>query len=186
MMAEGLRPSAEFCRFVDQVRIGRSVVAHTIEADEGEREALASRLGLLSLDELYAEIGLSCTSGGLVRLKARFKARYLQSCVVTLQPVHRELDEEFELFFREDATLSGTGALESMIGDEVWPEPLNQGRVDMGEAVSQQLALALDPYPRAPGAVFEATAERFIDAQQANPLAEVGKLKPFGRQKDIS
>jgi hypothetical protein len=26
------------------------------------------------------------------------------------------------------------------------------GRIDLGEAVAQQLAIALDPYPRAPGA----------------------------------
>lgn len=183
-MAEGLESGAEFCRFVDCARIGRSVETHTIEADEGERKALADRLDLLSLDWLNARIGLSRDSEGLVRLKARFKARCVQSCVVTLQPVHQELDEEFELFFKEDTSLNGIGALEVTIEDELWPEPPNQGRIDIGEAVSQQLALALDPYPRAPRAVFEATAERVIEAEQASPLAEIGNLMPFGRRED--
>lgn len=183
-MAEGLEPSAEFCRFVECARIGRSVETHVIEADEGERRALADRLDLLSLDGLKARLGLSRNSEGLVRLKAKFKARCVQSCIVALQPVYQVLDEEFELFFKEDAGLNENGSLEVTIEDELWPEPFNQGRIDIGEAVSQQLALALDPYPRAPGAVFESTVERVIEAEQASPLAEIGKLMPFGRRED--
>lgn len=183
-MAEGLEPGAEFSRLVDYESLGRPIETHTIEADEAERKALADRLGLLSLDRLNAKIGLSRTTDGLVRLTAKFEARCVQSCVVALQPVHQELDEEFELFFKEDAGLNGIGALEVTIDDELWPEPLIQGRIDIGEAVSQQLALALDPYPRAPGAVFQPTAERVVEADQANPLAEIGKLMPFGRQED--
>ncbi len=183
-MAEGLESGAEFCRFVDCARIGRSVETHVIEADEGERKALADRLDLLSLEGLSARIGLSRNSEGLLRLKAKFKARCVQSCIVTLQPVHQEVDEEFELFFKEDAGLNENGVLEVTIEDDLWPEPLDQGRIDIGEAVSQQLALALDPYPRTLGAVFEATVERVIEAEQASPLAEIGELMPFGHRED--
>lgn len=183
-MAEGLEPGAEFCRFVECARIGRSVETHVIEADEGERKALAERLDLLRLDGLKARIGLSRSSEGLIRLKAKFKAKCVQSCIVALQPVSQELDEEFELFFKEDAGLNEKTVLEVTIEDELWPEPFNQGRIDIGEAVSQQLALALDPYPRASGAVFEATAGRIIEAEQVGPLAEIGKLMPFGRRDD--
>ena len=38
------------------------------------------------------------------------------------------------------------------------PEPLGDGQVDAGEIVTQQLALALDPYPRAPGSALTAEA----------------------------
>jgi hypothetical protein len=34
-------------------------------------------------------------------------------------------------------------------------EPFEGDAIDIGEAVAQQLALALDPYPRAPGASLE-------------------------------
>ncbi len=183
-MAEGFESDAEFSRMVDCARLGRSIEAHTIEADEGERKILADRLGLLSLDRLHAKIALSRAPDGLVKLGAKFEARCLQSCVVALQPVYQEIDEEFEVFYAEGADLNGVGTLELTIEDELWPEPLNQGRIDMGEAVSQQLALALDPYPRAFGAVFEATAGRAIEVKPANPLAEIGKLMPFGRQED--
>lgn len=183
-MAEGLESGAEFSRLVDCTRLGRSAETHAIEASEDERRALAKRLGLVSLERLYATAYLSRNADGLVRLKASFEAGYLQSCVVTLQPVHQELDEKFELFFKEGADLNDSKALEVTIEDELWPEPFKEGSVDIGEAVSQQLALALDPYPKAPGALFEAAAERVIEAEQANPLAEIGKLLPFGRQED--
>ncbi len=183
-MAKGLEPGAEFSRLVDCASLGPPIEMHTIEADEAERKALADRLGLLSLDRLNAKIGLSRTSDGLVRLKAKFKARCVQSCVVALRPVHQELNEEFELFFKDDANPNSIGSLEVTIDDELWPEPLVQGRIDIGEAVSQQLSLTRDPYPRAPGAVFEATAERAVEAGLANPLAEIGKLMPFGRKED--
>lgn len=183
-MAEGLESGAEFSRLVDCTRLSRSAETHAIEASEGERKALAGRLGLVSLGRLYAKVDLTRNADGLVRLKADFEARYLQSCIVTLQPVHQELAEKFELFFKEDAGLNDNKALEVTIEDELWPEPLKEGSVDIGEAVSQQLALALDPYPKAPGAVFEAEAERVVEAERANPLAEIGKLMPFGRRED--
>ncbi len=34
-------------------------------------------------------------------------------------------------------------------------EPFDGDAIDIGEAVAQQLALALDPYPRAPGVSLE-------------------------------
>ena len=34
------------------------------------------------------------------------------------------------------------------------PEPVGPQGIDLGEAVAQQLAIALDPYPRAPGAAL--------------------------------
>ena len=36
---------------------------------------------------------------------------------------------------------------------------MRAGTIDLGEAAAEQLALALDPYPRAPGAVLEMEEE---------------------------
>ena len=35
-------------------------------------------------------------------------------------------------------------------GDDETVEPLEGGKIDIGEAVAQELALALDPFPRVP------------------------------------
>ena len=61
------------------------------------------------------------------------------------------------------------------------PEPIADGRIDLGEAVVQQLAIALDPYPRAPGAELPAQ----YSAEEANgsrddavtPFAALGRLR---------
>jgi hypothetical protein len=52
--------------------------------------------------------------------------------------------------------------------------PAEAGAVDMGEALAQQLSLALDPYPRAPGAELPAEA---TDGGAHGPFAALAKLK---------
>ena len=45
---------------------------------------------------------------------------------------------------------------------------------DLGTPLREELALAIDPYPRAPGVAFEAPAD---DGQRESPFAALGKLK---------
>jgi uncharacterized metal-binding protein YceD (DUF177 family) len=132
-----------------------------IEANAAERTALARRFGLLSLDELRAEGTLETIAGGEVAvLTARFAARLSQACVVTLEPVPAVIEDSFTLEYA-----SGQGAVSedreiALDMEEVDPpEPLINGVVDVGEAVAEHLALALDPYPRAPGARFAESSD---------------------------
>ena len=55
------------------------------------------------------------------------------------------------------------------------PEPLGDGLVDVGEIVTQQLALALDPYPRAPGSELPAEAAPATPAE--SPFRALAALK---------
>ncbi len=59
------------------------------------------------------------------------------------------------------------------------PEPVGPGGIDLGEAVAQQLALALEPYPRAPGAALpEEPCARTGGARAAEgPFAALESLK---------
>jgi hypothetical protein len=54
--------------------------------------------------------------------------------------------------------------------------PSENGVVDLGEAVAEQLALALDPYPRAPGAAMP--EETDDAAAERHPMAALAKLRP--------
>ena len=47
------------------------------------------------------------------------------------------------------------------------PEPLGPEGLDLGEAVVQQSAISLDPYPRADGATLEALGWRGEDRDDA-------------------
>jgi len=66
---------------------------------------------------------------------------------VTLDPVPGHVEDEFALLFADEA--EDAGALDPN-ADPI--EPLVDGRIDIAEAVAQQLSLAIDPYPRAPAA----------------------------------
>jgi uncharacterized metal-binding protein YceD (DUF177 family) len=138
---------------------------HRIEATAAERTALARRFGLRALESLSAEVRLAPLGRGL-RLDAALEADVVQECVVTLQPVPNHVSERFALVYGE--------APASPDEDSV-VEPLENETIDIGEAVAQQLSLALNPYPRAPGAAVDRrwTGEDTVEG----PFAALAKLK---------
>ena len=143
--------ATEFSRVIDVPRAAGRGATHRIAADADERAALAERFGLVSLDRLEAELRIERLPGGLVRLAASLDADVVQSCVVTLEPVANRVEETFTLLFGK-----GDAAREVVLdGEEETVEPLDGDRIDIGEAVAQQLSLALDPFPRTPGASVE-------------------------------
>lgn len=155
----------EFSRPVDVDRLPADEALFDIAATPSEREALARRFALLRLDRLEAQVRLKRLAGGLLRLSATVSAAVVQSCVVTLEPVPGELEDRFALIYGSAGNALGEATLG---GEEELVEPLPSGFLDIGEAVAQQLSLALDPYPRAPG------------AEMAEPPAPGGeKLSPF-------
>jgi uncharacterized metal-binding protein YceD (DUF177 family) len=158
-MAASPEPQPEFSRLVPVDRLGEAEITEEISAEPGERAALARRFGLLSLDRLSATLRLERAGArNLVRIAGRLAAEVTQACVVTLEPVSARLEKDFTLLYDLDAAAQGEaeGAREVIVEPEAEepPEPVGQHGIDLGEAVAQQLAIALDPYPRAPGAAL--------------------------------
>ncbi len=148
----------------------------TLYAEAEELAAAAARLGLPSVDAIEAALSVS-RSGSRVRVRGQFHASVEQICVVSLEPfptvVADEIDEEFLLADHSDD-------LEIDLDPEaVTAEPLSGDQLDLGEIVIQNLALALDPHPRAEGA---ALSDLEYDAERANmadkPLAALANLRP--------
>jgi uncharacterized metal-binding protein YceD (DUF177 family) len=142
----------EFSRPLALDMLGEGGRTVEIEADEIERAALARRFGLIAIDRLTAEAtlrraGLSVTATG------RIAASVTQSCVASGVPVPQKVDEPFEIVFRpqpdDDVRPDEEVELDEGELDTVFYEG---DAVDLGEAVAETLALALDPYPRAPDA----------------------------------
>jgi len=152
----------EFSRRVELARLGALEAIYPISADAAEREALVRRFDLLSLDRLEAKIRLQRLAGGMVRLSGWLGADVVQACVVSLEPVASMLDWDFTVLY--GSTEPGKTVMVDLETDEA--EPFDGDAIDIGEAVAQQLALALDPYPRAPGASLE------WDGQAARPRSE--------------
>jgi uncharacterized metal-binding protein YceD (DUF177 family) len=149
----------EFSRRVELHRLGRGVASYALRASPDERLALARRFDLLALDRLEAEIELQRVGERLIRLEGSLSAELAQACVVSLEPVPSSLSERFTMLF-------GPGQPQETVQVELegdFIDPIDGDAIDIGEAVSQQLALLLDPYPRAPGARLEASATEHPD-----------------------
>jgi hypothetical protein len=131
-----------------------------IEADPAAREAMAAVAGLREILSASASLDVTPKGGGRFHVAGRVRARIGQSCVVTLDPIENDLDEDVDLIFvppeqiPEMADLVDDAAeSDAEIPDP--PEPIVNGVIDLGRVATDALFLAIDPYPRKPDAVFE-------------------------------
>ena len=174
---EGALPG--FSRIIQRDDVPDVGLDWTMEAGEAARSILAKRFDLVSLDALSARLTVFPWKKRGLRVEGHLTAELAQTCVVSLEPVPMSVDETFTLLFSPNAV---EAAKESEIeidplADEP-PDLLPEEEVDLGEAVAEQLALSLDPYPRAPGvslpvdAGSEATSEK-----KDNPFELLKNLK---------
>ena len=158
---------------LDQVRDGDRI---DLAADESQRRSIVARLGLLSLDRLEAHAVLA-RDGQKVRATGRLKASLEQSCVATGEPVPAHLDEAFELLFVPEPK-GGRADEEVELGEGDLDTVFHDGSaVDLGGAVIDTLALALDPYPRSAGADAALKEAGVLTEEEASPFAALAALK---------
>lgn len=179
------QPSPEFSRPLPPERLGGAPLEMRITADEAERAALAKRFGLLALPRLEARVKVSVTGPGpRVHLEGHLEAEVVQACVVTLEPVRSTIGQDFvqAYLLAEPGGPRAGVAREVAVGpgpEDEDPEPLGPAGLDLGEAVAQELALALDPYPHAPGArVPESLRPDGGGAGAHRPFEALRTLKP--------
>jgi len=143
----------EFSRPVIVATINRGGETLTLTPTTAEAEALAHRLGVEGVRELVAEVTLKQRGKGVVSARGRVQATLDRLCVISLAPIEEKIDERFSVLFRPEAAAEAGAraevALDTEADDE---EPYADGTIDLGEHVAQTLALALAPWPRAPGA----------------------------------
>ncbi|HVA13010.1 MAG TPA: DUF177 domain-containing protein [Stellaceae bacterium] len=172
-----MKDTPEFSRRIDGTRLAAGGEDHAIAAKPGERAGLAQRFDLLALDRLEAKVRLTPMAGGYYRLEAEFAAELVQACTVTQVPVACRLAESFTLTYGP-AEQEGEIVLD---GDSEPVEPLDDGAIDIGEAVAQQLSLVIDPFPRVPGVAAEGAASVGDDPPRASPFAALAKLRAPGK-----
>ncbi len=161
-------PRPEFTRPVPVGAIPAGGREERLVATPAECAALAARFMIPAVEALDATIRLVPEPGGSVRATGRLAARVVQTCVLTLDPVTQAVEAPIDLRF-----LPGEAALSD---DPEGPDeiPFDHGMVDLGEAIAEQLSLALDPYPRAPGARLPETGE--VPApEKPNPFAVLAR-----------
>jgi uncharacterized metal-binding protein YceD (DUF177 family) len=151
-----------------------------IEADPAIRQAMAEMGGLREVLSAQASLDVTPTSGGRFHVAGRVRARIGQTCVVTLEEIETDIDEPVDLIFAPSEQVPQMAALvdDAEQGDEDTPdplEPIENGMIDLGKVATDALYLAVDPYPRKPGAVFEPMVEA-ADPED-HPFAALRALK---------
>ncbi|HSA80772.1 MAG TPA: DUF177 domain-containing protein [Geminicoccaceae bacterium] len=155
-------------------------VAVELVADPAERRALARRFGLLELPSLRVEGRLERGDDSQeLRFRGWLEAEVVQACVVTLEPVPATIRLPVERRYRRAQRGADPGPASPphqvwvLDGDEDEIEvDIVSGRtIDLGEAMAEELALALDPYPRA------AEADDLV-LQDLGPNISVGAEPP--------
>lgn len=171
----------EFSRVVEVTHIGVNGLQLALEASAGERAALAARFGLEAIDRLAAELRLTTGAGmAVVYARGRLSADIVQTCVVTLEPVHNSVSADVDITFAATGAAEG-GEVAFDPTDEDPAEPMVDGRIDLGEALAQQLSELIDPYPRAPGAALDPADLGNAAEIQENPFAALAPLRAKAR-----
>lgn len=174
-----MNPRPELSREVAAASVGERPEAVDIVASEEERRALARRFGLVSVGRLAGSARLRRASardgsGPVVRVDFDFEAEVVQTCVVTLRPTPahcRETGLTVEYADGEEPASVDVAPP----GDIDPPERIGSGVIDLGELLAQHLGLALDPWPRAPGASLSAPKD---ETRARSPFAVLETLRP--------
>ncbi len=146
-------------------------------ATDAERLDIAAALGLLSCERLSASGRIRPIAGDGFRLQGRLQADVVQACVVTLAPVHDTIDVPLSVEFVpvEQAKAAAGGAVE--LDDPVETEPIEGDALALGRVLFEELAAAINPYPRRPGAEYAAPAADAATAAANTPFAVLARLK---------
>jgi hypothetical protein len=151
-----------------------------IEAGQAARAAMADAADLREILSASASLDVTPKSGGCFHVAGRVRARVGQTCVVTLDPIENDIDEEVDLIFAPPEQIP---VLSDFVDDAAEsdgeipdpPEPIVNGVIDLGRLATDALFLAIDPYPRKPDAVFEPLM--VADDPEDHPFAALKTLQ---------
>lgn len=138
---------SEFSRMVALDRLGAAPTQYSFEARPEELVAVAARLMIPAVSRLTCSFRLRRIAEGVIEAEGQLEAGVTQICILSLEEFPQEVAETFTVHFVPAG--SETEELHLDAPDEI---PYEGSAIDLGEAATQQLALALDPYPKMPGA----------------------------------
>ena len=169
--------AAPLTRMVRVDALRREGQTVTIEASPAEREALASVYKLPAIAALTATLRVEPVGRGEARVTGAVHGEFTQTCVVSLEPFAETVDEAVDVRFapRAEEGSARPAARETLtfsLADEDDPDPVVDGKIDLGALTAEFFALGLDPYPRKPGVEFVALDE---PAPPDSPFAALAK-----------
>jgi hypothetical protein len=140
--------------------------------------ALAKWAGVDEVSRFKAHVFVRAQSRTRFVEETQFDADIVQSCVVTLQPVHTHVARSFTRVLQLMPGVQGFadngGLVSATAVAEDSPDEIDSPVYDLGTPLREEFALAIDPYPRAPGVAFEPPTD---EDRRESPFAVLEKLK---------
>ncbi|MDR2857620.1 MAG: DUF177 domain-containing protein [Novosphingobium sp.] len=165
----------EFSRPFDVRQMDRKAVR--LVARESERAALAKRFDLVRIDRLEADVVLE-RDGPALNASGTLSADIVQSCAVSAEDLPVAVRERLAFRFVPAANGHRPDEEIELAADELDEIEFSGTNVDLGEAIAQSLALAVDPFAAGPAAE---EARGLLGGGPASPFAMLAALKKPGK-----
>lgn len=174
-------PPSLLSRPLEVSRVPASGCLEVVTADPDELAALAAAMKLPAIYSLVGQLTVSPWRGQGFKVQGHLAAELDQVCVVTLEEFRDRIEDQIVRYFLPRDALRPDEAAMVEEGDA---DLFDGGTIDLGEVVAESLALALDPYPRRPGAEFRDIEIADPQATKPNdPASPFAALAQLGRKK---
>jgi uncharacterized metal-binding protein YceD (DUF177 family) len=165
---------SEFSRTYDPRQLPGTAV--DLVASEAERAALTKRFDLVRIDRMEARIELVREAAG-ASATGRLTGEIVQSCAVSGEDLPVSIDEPVNLKFVPAGAASAPDEEIELEADELDEIEFSGSQFDLGEALAQTLALAIDPYAVGPDAEEARRKAGLLDKDTSGPFAALAALK---------
>ncbi len=193
-------PSGPLPRPLDVHKIPDGGLDWTITASSDECVDIAAEAGLEAVGALVATFHIQHRAGGRLAVDGTLAATITQTCTVSLEPFETQVERPIELTFapaapvvelpqaftrarrrtsdRERETAPARPVVVPGNDDQQDPpDPIIDGRIDLGAAALEFLTLSLDLYPRKPGVHFDDVVVGDKDEAPPSPFAALARIK---------
>lgn len=121
-----------------------------LNPDAATRERLAKFADVNSIASLEVQVTVRPAGADGADVTGELSGVVRQTCGVSLEEFDNPIRESIDVSFAADP---GADLAEDE-GEEDLPDPIIDGKIDLGALAAEFLVLAVDPYPRKPGVSF--------------------------------
>jgi hypothetical protein len=146
-------------------------------ASEVERAALAETDGLAAVRAFETSFHVRKLDPARFKVTGKLRAHVTQICVVSLEPFETLVEADIDVDFAPVGQVagakfaSGGDVAGACHREEDLPDPIIDGKIDLGALAAEFLVLNLDIYPRKPGVSFDAPDTRADASEENSPFA---------------
>lgn len=178
------KPQGAIPHMVSVARLPQNGMQLTLKANDKELRALANDHDLVSVQSFKAELLIKKWRKDGVKITGAVAAEITQNCVITLEPLTSRIENEIDAVFVQEGSklarppLSSDGEIVIDYEGADIPETFAGDSIDVGALAEEFFGLAIDPYPRKPGAVLaEALEDAELGTQKPSPFAGLLKFR---------